>query len=158
MPDVINFKDETLEYMKSINKTPDDIAYITGNNKTMSWEIFAKAADFDYNCSYGTNYVNLDLYIVFKDNTWMARSEYDGSEGWTYRTLPSCDDMKHVETVEEAIMGIWEEFVISRLEGIKNVKEDSYGYIKSVTLTYSKKNKLKMLDKQLKALRERNKK
>ena len=30
-------------------------------------------------------------YVVFKDNTWLERGEYDGSEWWEYKYPPKRD-------------------------------------------------------------------
>jgi hypothetical protein len=42
--------------------------------------------DFDYDAGYGGQ--EIFGYVVFKDNTWLSRGEYDGSEWWEYRKPP----------------------------------------------------------------------
>lgn len=49
--------------------------------------------DFDYNAGYGGQ--ELFGTIVFTDNTWMTRGEYDGSEWWDYHTCPSREHVLH---------------------------------------------------------------
>jgi hypothetical protein len=43
--------------------------------------------DFEYDDGYGEQV--LFGYVVFKDGTWLSRSEYDGSEWWEYNTTPT---------------------------------------------------------------------
>lgn len=44
-------------------------------------------ASIDYDNGYGCQ--ELFGTIVFKDNTWLERGEYDGSEWWELRELPT---------------------------------------------------------------------
>lgn len=48
---------------------------------------FLKRLDFKYNSGYGGQ----ELYgmIWYEDGTWSERGEYDGSEWWDYRAVPS---------------------------------------------------------------------
>lgn len=49
---------------------------------------FLEALDsMDYDNGYGSQH--LFGTIVFKDGTWLERGEYDGSEWWEYRKLPT---------------------------------------------------------------------
>ena len=53
-------------------------------------ENFLNKLDFNYDEGYGTQY----LYgtIWFSDGSWMERYEYDGSESWTYCSVPEVPD------------------------------------------------------------------
>lgn len=99
----MNLLTETLDYMKELGKTPDDVLYVKMTKHTGFWnelndsypdeiivdfDAFKKVANHTYNSGYGSNEVNTSTTILFKDNTVMHRWEYDGAEGWEYITLP----------------------------------------------------------------------
>lgn len=99
----MNLLTETLDYMKEIGKTPDDVLYVKMTKHTGFWkelddnypneilvdfDVFKELANREYNNGYGTSYVNQSTVILFKDNSVMYRWEYDGAEGWTYIELP----------------------------------------------------------------------
>jgi hypothetical protein len=48
--------------------------------------------DFEYDNGYGGQ--ELFGYVVFKDNTWLERGEYDGSEWWEYQKCPTYNEIK----------------------------------------------------------------
>lgn len=92
---MVNLKSETIEQLKDNGKTPDDVRWVGGatakyENPTslrMTWDTFAKHADFDYDTGYGGEQVNLNLLVV-GDDWWLERHEYDGSEWWEFQSLP----------------------------------------------------------------------
>ena len=99
----MNLLTETLDYMKEIGKTSDDVVYVRMTKDTGFWssldvsypyeilidfDTFKELANREYNSGYGSNEVNTSTTILFKDNTVMHRWEYDGAEGWEYITLP----------------------------------------------------------------------
>jgi hypothetical protein len=51
---------------------------------------FLKSLDFNYSNGFGLQEVFGT--IVFNDNTWLDRWEYDGSEGWEYNSCPTWND------------------------------------------------------------------
>lgn len=53
--------------------------------------------DFEYDDGFG----NQELFgiILFKDNTWMERAEYDGSEWWEYKKCPTVDEILKYEVI-----------------------------------------------------------
>lgn len=51
---------------------------------------FIESLNFKYDAGYGGQ--ELFGRIWFKDGSWADRSEYDGSEWWSYKTLPSIPD------------------------------------------------------------------
>ena len=53
------------------------------------YEQFLKDLDFKYDAGYG--YQELYGMVWFKDNSWLERYEYDGSEGWRYKKYPEID-------------------------------------------------------------------
>ena len=50
---------------------------------------FAKA--FDYNCSYGHEWVP-PFVLKMDDGTWYERAEYDGSEWWSFNKAPEAPE------------------------------------------------------------------
>ena len=83
----INFLEETLEALRTYNKTFEDVVWIGNSEYEISKEKFYKLADFDYNSGYGTAEIANDLKIVGED-WWLERWEYDGSEGWQLKKFP----------------------------------------------------------------------
>ena len=53
------------------------------------YEQFLKELDFKYDAGYGSQ--ELFGKVWFKDNSWLERSEYDGSEEWAYKEYPKID-------------------------------------------------------------------
>lgn len=58
----------------------------TGYNNE-EFELFLKTLNFMYSNGYGSQ--NLFGVIWYTDGTWSDRSEYDGSENWTYNRCPN---------------------------------------------------------------------
>lgn len=72
--------------------------------KRCTWDTFSKVATkIDYDNDYETPEIEESLIVLFNDGDWLERWEYDGSEGWEYRTpgLPMQDECKWEEDVEE---------------------------------------------------------
>lgn len=118
----MNLLTETLDFMKELGKTPDDVLYVKMTKHTGFWHelndsypdeifvdfnVFASVANHVYNNGYGSSEVNTSTTILFKDNTVMHRWEYDGSEGWEYITLPRIAPKKynHKRMVAEFLWG-----------------------------------------------------
>lgn len=88
----MNLKEETLRIMDEHGFTPNDIDFISINNKTprlVEIDEFWKVADAEYSNSFGDTEVNIYLVIVFKNGSWLERESYDGEEEWHYRICPS---------------------------------------------------------------------
>ena len=83
-----NLLEETIDSLKLYGKSIRDVKWVGTRADSMSWEAFADVANKDYDNGYGTNYVCLDLMVV-GDNWWLERFEYDGSELWQFKTLPT---------------------------------------------------------------------
>lgn len=97
-----NLKQETIEVLYAHDKSPDDIIWIgipvdnldDGEYKynntpcEMPQELFWKIADKEYDNGFGTHIIPLNLKIV-GDDWWLERHEYDGSEWWEFKTLPT---------------------------------------------------------------------
>lgn len=90
---IINLLEETVNILKKNNLQLSDIEYILTyeNDKYLNWAIeqFIKEAnEINYDNGYGLHNISLNLKIVGKD-WWLERSEYDGSEWWTFKTFPN---------------------------------------------------------------------
>lgn len=82
----MNFLKETKNAIKKSGHKFEDIMFIGSDDGKyrMSWDKFIQRADFEYDNSYGSAKIATDLIIYFKDNTYIVRGEYDGSEWWEY--------------------------------------------------------------------------
>ena len=100
----MNVYDELNKIFKDSYESEDNVAYgrmmlfneedekefcfVFKNNKEFK-ESFKtiKEDKFEYDNGFGCQF----LYgtIVFKDNSWISREEYDGSEWWEYYKTPS---------------------------------------------------------------------
>ena len=84
----------TLEYY---NKCPEDVVIVMipawneeDEGITATWTEFAELAkDVNYYRGFGLSEVKARLTILFRDNTWLARWEDGGSEGWEYHSPPT---------------------------------------------------------------------
>lgn len=83
----MNLKKETLKILERYGKTPKEVSYVTDGQKYISFDEFLAAADFNYDNGYGGNEISLSLKVVGHD-FWLERSEYDGSEWWSFKSTP----------------------------------------------------------------------
>lgn len=81
-----NLLEETREAVARSGHTPADIVFIGSRESghECTWQEFEALADTEYDAGYGAQEVASDLEIVFRDGGGMTRSEYDGSESWSY--------------------------------------------------------------------------
>lgn len=56
---------------------------------------FLKKLDFEYDNDFGMQYVY--GIIMFNDNTWLERDEYDGSEWWDPREIPEYSKINFID-------------------------------------------------------------
>jgi hypothetical protein len=90
---MINFLDETKDFLEKRNKTLDDIIYVqTDEFRIKDIQKFLKSMDFDYDDGFGCQEIPSDLKIIGKD-FWLERYEYDGSEWWDFKTTPVPNDI-----------------------------------------------------------------
>lgn len=85
-----NLLKETLKVLKSRHKTPADVQWVGSQDGTyaISWDEFAAIADVNYDASYGSAEIVMDLVVV-GDSWWLERGEYDGSEWWEFKSKPT---------------------------------------------------------------------
>lgn len=84
--DSTNFLKETIEAIKKSGHKFEDVMFIGSSDGKyrMNWDKFTQKADFEYDSSYGSQKIAVDLIIYFKDKSYITRGEYDGSEWWEY--------------------------------------------------------------------------
>ena len=88
MSDTENLLSETLMFMAEHGKTPDDVRWVGDTTIWFSWDEFANVANVEYDAGFGGQEVASDLLVV-GDDWWMERHEYDGTEWWEFKTLPT---------------------------------------------------------------------
>lgn len=76
-----NFLEETLDCLKHLNLSIDDVICVAYDDVYMSWETFAKNADFRYDSGLGNAEISDNIRIYTK-NYIIYRHEYDGAEEW----------------------------------------------------------------------------
>lgn len=106
-----NLKNETIEFINSIGKKDEPIEFIgiiqEGKRKSCCWVDFLELSDFDYDDGYGLQEIS-DICIIFDDNSWMSRWEYDGSEGWQHNQCPQFKENEYNgELTREDIIERW---------------------------------------------------
>jgi hypothetical protein len=85
-----NLLKETIDKIQAYHKEISDIVYIgDGEGSACTWDEFTLMANREYDNSWGGAEVLCELKIVFNDNTWLERGEYDGSEWWNYMEPPN---------------------------------------------------------------------
>lgn len=91
-----NLLKETIDELRSHNKTLDDVIWIGSEKYEIEKDEFIKLADIEYHSGYGAQKVADDLLIVGND-FWLSREEYDGSEWWKFNTMPKRPSQKRAE-------------------------------------------------------------
>lgn len=76
-----NFLEETLEYLEYLKVSTDDVICVAYGDSYMSWDVFAKNADFRYDSGFGNVEVSDNIRIYTRDYI-IYRHEYDGAEEW----------------------------------------------------------------------------
>lgn len=99
---LINLLEETEKKLKEIHKNWCDVEFICArenswrdyNNKFYKippFDFMKFAKSFNYDNGFGGAEVNPTLKIIFSDNTWLERYEYDGAEYWVYKQVETPD-------------------------------------------------------------------
>ena len=85
-----NLLRETLKTLWLNSKTPVDVLWVgcVMGCHAMTWDAFAVIANLNYYVSFGGAEIKIDLVVVGSD-WWLERAEYDGSEWWEFKTLPT---------------------------------------------------------------------
>lgn len=88
---MINAYDELKNVLKSHNYSFEDIRCIGSRSANTAYElepVFELLRGMDYDNGYGTAEIDTCLVVVMNDGSWFKRSEYDGSEWWSYCQAP----------------------------------------------------------------------
>jgi hypothetical protein len=84
-----NLLEETIEKIEDCGHTTDEVKFVTDCYVYCNWEDFAQAAkNYNYDEGFGDTEVNINLEVVGSD-WWLERDEYDGSEWWEYKSIPT---------------------------------------------------------------------
>ena len=124
-----NLLAETNECLSRHGKSWDDVKFAQAEETVFLPEEFSKVKsmmDFQYDPGYGSPEVTRSLMLV-GDNWWMERDEYDGSEWWSFRTIPvmptvskpwpnevkffNTEDIPYLEEIQPSspIPAVWED-------------------------------------------------
>lgn len=88
---MVNVIKEILDVLKDHAKSEKNIIWVGSKNGqlAMTWKDFKeKFANIDYDAGFGAQQIADDLVVVFDDQSWLERIEYDGSESWDFKQLP----------------------------------------------------------------------
>lgn len=101
----MNLLKETKAVLHSKGKKASDVLWC-GSEKFgwFSWRVFRKVADVEYDSGYGAAEVAVDLLVVGTD-FWLERGEYDGSEWWEFKEIPTRPQKKR--TPQQVSGGLW---------------------------------------------------
>ena len=100
----MNLLHETMEALYDFGKTIDEVQWIGSENITIPVENFLEVANDYYDDGYGAAMVAYDLVIV-GDGWWLERYEYDGAEGWVFKTAPKKPSIER--KVDRVISEYW---------------------------------------------------
>jgi len=102
-----NLKAETIEVLWEHGLTTDDVLWAGTTEFYIDLELFWTLADREYDEGYGWQEVATDL-IVVGAGWWLERHEYDGSEWWEFKSMPTKPPIrKSVQRVMRGACG-WE--------------------------------------------------
>ena len=104
----MNLLKETLKILRENDKSFDDVMWIGSQDGYMGKELFLKLANVDYDDGFGGQEIAQDLTLV-GEGWWLERGEYDGSEWWEYKSLPTkpCVEIYPVRLH----MGCWDSLI-----------------------------------------------
>ena len=97
-----NFKKETLEKIEESHHKIEDVMFVgsADGKYRMNIDKFLEKSNFEYEESYGSSKIAVDLIVYFKDNSFLSRGEYDGSEWWEYNRLVDYKENDNYETFD----------------------------------------------------------
>ena len=124
---MVNAKKELLGLLKRVNdsikcasircgeeysKDRTSIDLKEGYSPTESKEFFHRL-DFEYDNGFGGQHVYGTIWLM-KENTWLERGEYDGSEWWEYKECPIIPD--HLKRMKERNFSTSPKSILSRMD------------------------------------------
>lgn len=84
----MNLKQETINVLEQHGLSVDDIEWIGTREYTIPFDRELSVLDVEYYDGFGGQEIAWDLVVVGKD-FWLERDEYDGSEWWEFKTMPT---------------------------------------------------------------------
>lgn len=91
----MNLYKETTEFLIENSLSWDDVEWVGVWSESHFGEIpldkVEEMFNFEYDEGFGIEEVPLSLKVVGKD-FWLERREYDGSEWWSFQTMPTKPD------------------------------------------------------------------
>lgn len=102
MTELQNLLKETINYLEVCEKSLKDVLWVQTRKGWATVDKFIKLANFEYDDGFGGTEISLKLKVV-GDNWWLERHEYDGSEWWEFKELPTKGEQ--VTLTEELIKG-----------------------------------------------------
>ena len=124
----MNFKEETIKTIVNSGHNLEDVMFIgsADGEYRMNIDKFLEKSDFVYDSGYGSQSIATDLIIYFRDNTYIIRNEYDGSEWWEYNVPKIYNDDDHY--LDFDILGgdqfMWR--TVKEMNDKDNYDEDGY--------------------------------
>lgn len=100
MNSMTNLYDETASVLNAHGLSVEDIVNVYGEEFSISVDNFLEVSkNTDYDSGFGSAEVANDL-IVAGNDWWLERYEYDGSEGWEFKTMATPpEEVKEVKTL-----------------------------------------------------------
>lgn len=87
--DIKSFFRETITEIVATGHFLKDVLYVTDGENYTTIETFLKEIEgYKYDSGYGSEYINLDLKIVFSNGDFLERDSYDGAEYWSFVEAP----------------------------------------------------------------------
>lgn len=88
----MNLWKETIKELEGRGKSFDDVLAVCGNEFQITKDDFKEYANTEYDSGYGAPEVAEDLLVIGAD-FWLERHEYDGSEWWEFKQVPTYEKL-----------------------------------------------------------------
>jgi hypothetical protein len=115
----MNFLHETITKLHEAAKVERDVLWVGNENECLTWEDFKAIANFNYNTGYGMGIISPKIKVVGTD-WWLERSEYDGSEWWSYKSKPQIPALTSITEVRSFLD--FRKFLLSKAALDSNVE------------------------------------
>jgi hypothetical protein len=88
MDENTNLLAETVKALQKNGKEASSVLFVNVGKISCTLDEFAEVANREYDAGFGSPEVSLSAKIVGR-NWWLERVEYDGSEGWSFKSIPT---------------------------------------------------------------------
>ncbi len=102
-----NLLKETIAVLTKHGHTTESVTLVKYGRLSFTWKVFAVyAKNVEYYSGHGTAYI--PLFEIIGKGWWLARTEYDGAEGWCHLEYPDIEGLRpgSIEDME-AILTIY---------------------------------------------------